>query len=206
MRRVRRSSLGNLCSTSTGTRSICSRPTSATAPRPPRPLRSRRRRDARPLPDFRAGAQIPPAPLWWACASNPTPARPSRPGTPAGRSSRPPTRASPSAGRSLTPFVPSVARTRPSSPSAPSPPCNWPVRYNRRSSARSTVATVASVASGRWPGLALPFELVPLYGKVRARGFTSQTTQLDDGTLRIEFTCGEASTSPGKVACRRGHD
>ncbi len=67
-------------------------------------------------------------------------------------------------------------------------------------------AAVASVAPGQSLVLLVPFEPVPLYAKLRAQGFTSQTQQLDDGTWRLEFVRGLDSASPVRVACGCGHD
>lgn len=65
-------------------------------------------------------------------------------------------------------------------------------------------AAVASVVPGQSLVLLVPFEPVPLYAKLRAQGFTSQTQQLDDGTWRIEFLRGQAATPAVKVACGCG--
>lgn len=65
-------------------------------------------------------------------------------------------------------------------------------------------AAVANVVPGQSLVLLVPFEPVPLYAKLRAQGFTSQTEQLDDGTWRIEFLRGQAATSAVKVACGCG--
>lgn len=63
---------------------------------------------------------------------------------------------------------------------------------------------VANVVPGQSLVLLVPFEPVPLYAKLRAQGFTSQTEQLDDGTWRIEFLRGQTATPAMKVACDCG--
>jgi uncharacterized protein (DUF2249 family) len=96
----------------------------------------------------------------------------------------------------------------PSAPPAPLVLDTRPIFARGDTPCQAIDGAVASLAPGQSFVLLAPFEPVPLYAKLGQQGFSNATSQLDDGSWRIEFRpTGEVqAVAQGPIACNcHGH-